>query len=207
MTPKHQQLLALALLAGMPLSASAADSVTLASPDQRVSAKVSIQNKELVYQLSLAGKTVLEDARLGVTVDGADLGSGINDLKAGAITEHKDSYHLNGDESLLNSHDKRITITAERDGEPLVIELRAFDGGLGFRYIIPGSAPRKISGEATFVLPVVGKNDAFILMSDRWKPENAIDGRYLWLPIQFNGNGKPFLVWKDKWDLSVFGGD
>lgn len=149
MTPKHQQLLALALLAGMPLSASAADSVTLASPDQRVSAKVSIQNKELVYQLSLAGKTVLEDARLGVTVDGVDLGTDIKDLKYVAITEHKDSYHLNGDESLLNSHDKRVTITAEREGEPLVIELRAFDGGLGFRYIIPGNAARKISGEAT----------------------------------------------------------
>ena len=149
MTPNRQHLITLALLAGIPITASAADSVTLASPDQRVSAKVSIQNKELVYQLQLAGKTVLEDARLGVTVDGADLGSGIKDLKPGEITEHKDSYHLNGDESLLNSHDKRVTITAEREGEPLVIELRAFDGGLGFRYIIPGNAPRKISGEAT----------------------------------------------------------
>jgi alpha-glucosidase len=149
MTPTHQQLLTLALLAGMSLSASAADSVTLASPDQRVSAKVSIRNQELFYQLQLAGKTVLEDARLGVTVDGVDLGSGIKDLKYVAITEHKEQYHLNGDESLLKSHDKRVTITAEREGEPLVIQLRAFDGGLGFRYIIPGNAARKISGEAT----------------------------------------------------------
>jgi len=58
--------------------------------------------------------------------------------------------------------------------------------------------------QSTFVLPVQGKKDAFIFMADRWRPKNAIDGRYVWLPIQFDGNGKPFLEWKDKWDLSLF---
>lgn len=143
------RLLALTLLVGVLSAASAADSIILTSPDRKLSARVSIRKQQLVYQLQLAGKTVLEDARLGVTVDGADFGSGIKDLKAGKITEHKESYHLNGDEGLLKSHDRRVTITAERDGEPLVIEFRAFDGGLGFRYIIPGNASRKISGEAS----------------------------------------------------------
>jgi alpha-glucosidase len=149
MKSTRQHLFTLALSAGIPLTASAADSVTLASPDQRVTAKVSIRDKELVYQLQLGGKTMLEDTRLGITVDGTDLGTAVKDLKAGKITEHKEQYKLNGDESLLNSHDKRVTITAEREGEPLVIELRAFDGGLGFRYVIPGNAARKVSGEAT----------------------------------------------------------
>ena len=91
MTPTRQHLFTLALSAGIPLTASAADSVTLASPDKAVSAKVSIRNKELVYQLQLGGKTVLEDARLGVTVDGTDLGTAVKDLKAGEITEHKET--------------------------------------------------------------------------------------------------------------------
>lgn len=58
--------------------------------------------------------------------------------------------------------------------------------------------------QSTFVLPVVVKKDALILMSDRWKPDNAIDGRYVWLPIQFDGSGKPFFEWKDRWNLSFF---
>jgi len=58
--------------------------------------------------------------------------------------------------------------------------------------------------QSTFVLPVQGKKDAFIFMADRWRPKNAIDGRYVWLPIQFDNTGKPFLEWKDKWDLSLF---
>ncbi|MFM2198289.1 MAG: hypothetical protein RLZZ505_1721 [Verrucomicrobiota bacterium] len=149
MISTRQHLLTLALLAGIPLTACAADSIILASPDQRVSAKVSIHNRELIYQIQFAGKTVLEDTRLGVTVDGSDLGTALKDLEQGEITEHTETYHLNGDQSVLTGHDKRVTITAVRDGEPLVMELRAFNQGIGFRYIIPGHSPRKISGEAT----------------------------------------------------------
>ncbi len=57
--------------------------------------------------------------------------------------------------------------------------------------------------QSTYVLPVAGKKDAFIFMADRWLPENHIDGRYIWLPIQFE-NGIPVLKWVDSWDLSFF---
>lgn len=58
-------------------------------------------------------------------------------------------------------------------------------------------------GQSTYILPVAGKKDAFIFIADKWVPKNAIDGRYLWLPITFN-NGNPEINWMDKWDLSVF---
>jgi beta-xylosidase len=57
--------------------------------------------------------------------------------------------------------------------------------------------------QSTFVLSVQGKKDAFIYMGDRWRPENAIDGRYVWLPIKIE-DGKPVIRWYDSWDLSVF---
>lgn len=55
--------------------------------------------------------------------------------------------------------------------------------------------------QSTFVLPVSGKKNAFVYMGDRWNPENAIDGRYIWLPIQFNEKGIPYLEWMDEWNL------
>lgn len=58
-------------------------------------------------------------------------------------------------------------------------------------------------GQSTYILPVAGKKDAFIFMADSWRPGNAIDGRYLWLPIQFNEE-KMVIEWKDEWDLGVF---
>jgi hypothetical protein len=58
--------------------------------------------------------------------------------------------------------------------------------------------------QSTYIINVHGKKDAFIFAADRWRPENPIDGRYVWLPIQFNTNGIPYLEWKDSWDLSFF---
>ena len=52
--------------------------------------------------------------------------------------------------------------------------------------------------QSTYILPVPGKNDKFIYMGDRWTPENAIDGRYIWLPIEFEDE-KPILKWHDEW--------
>ena len=57
--------------------------------------------------------------------------------------------------------------------------------------------------QSTYVIPVLGKTDAFIYMGDRWSPENAIDGRYIWLPVEFD-NGIPVMKWHDRWDLSFF---
>ncbi|MEN6495834.1 MAG: glycoside hydrolase family 43 protein [Thermoguttaceae bacterium] len=58
-------------------------------------------------------------------------------------------------------------------------------------------------GQSTHVLPLPGKPGAFIFMADRWQPQNAIDGRHLWLPIQFK-DGKPLVQWLDRWDLGFF---
>jgi hypothetical protein len=57
--------------------------------------------------------------------------------------------------------------------------------------------------QSTFVLPVQGKTGAFIFMADRWRPKNAIDGRYIWLPVEFR-HGVPTISWHDQWDLSFF---
>ena len=61
------------------------------------------------------------------------------------------------------------------------------------------------NSQSTFILPVQGKADAFIFMADRWNPRNAIEGRYIWLPIEFRHH-VPTISWRDKWDLSSFDG-
>ena len=57
--------------------------------------------------------------------------------------------------------------------------------------------------QSTYVLSVQDKKDAFIFMGDRWQPENAIEGRYVWLPIQFE-DGRPVIRWYDEWGLQLF---
>ncbi|MDR1380358.1 MAG: glycoside hydrolase family 43 protein [Tannerella sp.] len=52
--------------------------------------------------------------------------------------------------------------------------------------------------QSTYVLPVPGTSDRFIYMGDRWMPRNAIDGRYIWLPLTFDGE-QPVIRWTDEW--------
>jgi len=62
---------------------------------------------------------------------------------------------------------------------------------------------RTFGTQSTFILPVHGKSDAFIFMADRWNSQNAIDGRYVWLPMEFH-HEVPMIRWRDEWNLSVF---
>lgn len=57
--------------------------------------------------------------------------------------------------------------------------------------------------QSTYVLPVQGKPGAFIFIADQWRPKNAIDGRYVWLPIDIAGDTFT-ITWRDTWDLGVF---
>ena len=53
--------------------------------------------------------------------------------------------------------------------------------------------------QSTFIIPVQEQSGAFIFMADRWRPDNAIDGRYVWLPVLFNDLDQPYLEWLDEW--------
>lgn len=66
----------------------------------------------------------------------------------------------------------------------------------------PG-AELTFGAQSTYVLPVAGKPGAFIFIADRWRPRNAIDGRYVWLPITLDDDSFT-IQWRPAWDLSVF---
>lgn len=55
--------------------------------------------------------------------------------------------------------------------------------------------------QSTFVLPVIGKPDAFIFMADRWIPGDLKDSRYIWLPVRLDGE-IPYVQWEDEWSLT-----
>ena len=69
---------------------------------------------------------------------------------------------------------------------------------------IGNDADLTFHSQSTYILPIEGKKNAFIFMADRWKPEKHTEGTYIWLPIQFDAQGMPYLEWKDNWNLGVF---
>ncbi len=67
-----------------------------------------------------------------------------------------------------------------------------------------GFGPEKtFGGQSTFLLEVKDKPGKFIAMFDMWRPDNAIDGRYIWLPVEFV-DGSMRIQWKDSWNFENF---
>ena len=56
-------------------------------------------------------------------------------------------------------------------------------------------------GQSTYALTLRRKGcTRHILMFDVWRKEDAIDGRYVWLPVEWEA-GKPVVRWRDSWTL------
>lgn len=66
------------------------------------------------------------------------------------------------------------------------------------------NAELTFGGQSTYILPVAGKEDAYIFMADIWRPKHPSDARYIWLPIQYKEDGTPFVEWMDSWTLDWF---
>jgi hypothetical protein len=62
---------------------------------------------------------------------------------------------------------------------------------------------KTFGGQVSFILPVEGRENAYIALFDIWNPERASDGLYVWLPLQFK-DGNPVIEWQNQWDLSFF---
>ncbi|MFR9524363.1 MAG: family 16 glycosylhydrolase [Rikenellaceae bacterium] len=61
-------------------------------------------------------------------------------------------------------------------------------------------ANKTFHSQSTYILPVEGKEDLWIFMADRWMPDNPIDGRYLFLPIEFKDDA-PMLQFTQEWSI------
>lgn len=62
-------------------------------------------------------------------------------------------------------------------------------------------AEMTFNSQSTFVLPVPGRG-VFIFMADRWKQWDLPGSRYVWLPLEFDGDGKMLLRWHNHWSLN-----
>ncbi len=67
--------------------------------------------------------------------------------------------------------------------------------------------------QSTFILPVRDEDGnvipgKFVYMGDRWFRENLQDSRYIWLPLNFNGETHEITMeWKDEWSFKDLIGD
>ena len=142
----------LAPLAAAPVAASLEQGVSVTSPSGQVVSTLSINDqKQLCHAVQYCGKPFLGSAPLGITVDGVDLGAGVK--RGGAETTETVAKTLTSrgvsSQVKVNYRLSRFTFRHVASKVEYSVEVRVYDDGIAFRYLVPGAGTRKIRAEAT----------------------------------------------------------
>lgn len=127
------------------------------SPDGRIAASIVVdQTGHLALELRKAGITVQELSRIGITVDGFDLGQGVTvDWQQIPQTIYQ-TYPWRGLKSQAVNYCNAVSfpITHASAGVQWFLDCRVYNDGFAYRCRIPGSGSRTINGEsAEWALP------------------------------------------------------
>jgi alpha-glucosidase len=102
----------------------------------------------LSYRVLLNERSAVEPSALGIVVDGVNLG---DDVEIGAVvrTRHDGRYRTRGvhEWAVDRYTGATIALTNRPTGTRYSLEVRTFDSGVGFRYIVPAAAQQ--SGQRT----------------------------------------------------------
>ena len=144
-----------ALTVSLPAFASpAAGEITISSPDGKVKFHLLSDQSQLRYRVALKNRPVLETSQLGIVIDGVELGRGV---LLGKIERYniREKYPTRGghSEGVNNCSGVRISVTHVATKTNFTLEVCAYNDGIAFRHIVPGSGSRVPDEATTFTLP------------------------------------------------------
>jgi alpha-glucosidase len=114
-----------------------------------------VSEERLGFSVAFHEQPVLGPSPMEFSLDGADLTTGVSAGKA-EQTEINETYPWYGAHAQATNHarDATIALTHTKSGTRYSVEIRAFNDGAAFRFIVPGSTNARVPDEATtFFLP------------------------------------------------------
>lgn len=125
------------------------------SPDSNVQFELLLSESRLKYVVRLKSKPVIEESPMGIIVDSISL---TEDVEVGKVKSYQmnETYPWRGVHSQAVNHCNGVTISLKhRESDTsYTLEIRAFDDGIAFRYLIPGNEKPRVPDENTaFVIP------------------------------------------------------
>jgi alpha-glucosidase len=96
-------------------------------------------NRSLTYSVSLGAAVAVEPSRLGIVVDGKDLG---DDVEIGRAETYvvDETYPWYGVHATAVNRCRGSRVTLTSRGASSALDIRACDDGAAFRYVVPGEA-------------------------------------------------------------------
>lgn len=61
------------------------------------------------------------------------------------------------------------------------------------------NADKTFLGQGNYIMKLPGIENGYIAMFDKWNPECLKDSRHIWLPVNFEPDGTPYVDWVKEW--------
>jgi alpha-glucosidase len=132
-----------------------ADIVNLASPSGAVELKLSAEGGGLRYEISHHKRPVIESSALSISIDGVDLAQGAQSAGVNRF-QIDETYAWRGvhSKALNRCNGAAVSLNHPPTKTNYALEVRAFDDGVAFRWVIPGDEKPRVPDEATaFLVP------------------------------------------------------
>jgi alpha-glucosidase len=133
----------------------ASDEIKIVSSDGNAQCVILLQEGRLKHAVTFGNKPVVETSPMGITVDGVDLAEGVEASKVDRY-EVKETYPWRGVHSQAVNHCNGATISLKhaKSSTGYNMEVRSFNDGVGFRYVVPGNGKPRVPEESiAFVIP------------------------------------------------------
>jgi len=119
---------------------ASSDAIRVTSPNGAIEiALLPADGSRLTYGVTFRNRPVIEASPLGILVDGVDLGQGV---EAGKVESYRANEHYASrgvhSQATNRFNGARIALRHSASGTDSVLDVRVFEDGIAFRYIVPG---------------------------------------------------------------------
>ena len=146
-------LLACLSLMGTPAWATVNGSLRNPSPGGRVEAHLFVEQGVLYCEATKDGKQWLMPSRLGLVVDGVDLGQHVSVMGIEDAKVVDETYPLNGNHAQARNFYSEAVVSLRASGKDYLLYLRTYDDGIAIRYALPEGTERVDKELTSWALP------------------------------------------------------
>jgi alpha-glucosidase len=143
------------LLACVGSNSLASEDPTVASPDGSIRFTLHPSPKALSYLVTLGNGPALERSKLSFSLDSQELTAGV---QLGSVERYqlRETYSWRGVHSITTNSCNGVVVFLNhpRSSTACSLEIRAYNDGVAFRYVVPGGIHDRVPDEGdTFVVP------------------------------------------------------
>lgn len=138
-----------------------ADTISISSPDKRLTVEIWNSNGRLSYTVMSDNVRVIEKSSLGLTVDNVDLG--VDAIISNPVnTIIDEEYPVIGNHSVAHNYANETNLPIATSGKTFNLIVRVYDDGVAVRYTLPTGTKYINSESTTWNLPQATSKIAWV---------------------------------------------